>query len=77
MTSGSDRKLALTGVGWLYGLLPAKREKAWRVPVSPTLQTFVALFISAQVEVFSGATNADFLGLLLCISMFIFVVVKL
>lgn len=36
---GSDRKSAMTGVGWLYGLLPAKREKASRerLPVSPTL----------------------------------------
>lgn len=27
MTSGSDRKSNMARVGWLYGLLPAKRER--------------------------------------------------
>lgn len=50
MTSGSDRKSAMRGVGWLHGLPPAKREKACkeRLPVSPTLPTFF-LFIYARV----------------------------
>lgn len=50
----------------VYGPLPAKREKAWRVPVSPTLQTFFASLMFAKVEVFSGSNNADFLSLPLC-----------
>ena len=50
MSSGSDRKSAMTGVGWLCGLLPSKREKALRerLPVLPTPLTFLYFLYLCQ-----------------------------
>lgn len=42
---GSGRKSAMTRVGWLYGLLPAKREKVEGEIASLTHSAYIFYFI--------------------------------